>query len=149
MQIPAPNANIIVSSSLAIFLIGLPSRKPEIPVAAPVSKPSVTVDAETQRLERCQEIAAQASLDSIRLVDVLIEARKIANEHAEERDFEVSYMVGREEEGEIIVEINSAHLFSSQFRHLIFRRSGLGDVNIAPSKAMIGLWGIFGVSDLG
>ncbi len=115
---------------LAVFLIGLPSRKPEIPVVAPVPKPSVTVDAETQRLERRKEIAAQDSLDSIRLADVLIEARKIAGEHAAEGDFEVSYTVGHAEEGEIIVEINSAHFFSSQFRHLIIRRSGLGDVNI-------------------
>ena len=76
---------------LAVYLIGLPSRKPEMPVVAPVPKPSVTVDAETQRLERREEIAAQDSLDSIRLADVLIEARKIAGEHAAEGDFEYAY----------------------------------------------------------
>ncbi len=120
-------ATVIV---LTVYIVGLPSHKAEIPVAAPVPKPSVTVDAETQRLERRQEIAAQDSLDSIRLADVLIEARKIAGEHAAEGDFEVSYTVGHAEEGEIIVEINSAHFFSSQFRHLIIRRWGLGEMNI-------------------
>jgi hypothetical protein len=104
---------------LAVFLIGLPSRKPEMPVELPVATPSPIESPQPNPQSRRQEIAAQDSLDSIRLADVLIEARKIAGEHAAEGDFEVSYTVGHEEEGEIIVEINSAHLFSSQFRHLI------------------------------
>jgi hypothetical protein len=115
---------------LAVFLIGLPSRKPEMPVELPVATPSPIESPQPNPQSRRQEIAAQDSLDSIRLADVLIEARKIAGEHAAEGDFEVSYTVGHAEEGEIIVEINSAHLFSSQFRHLIIRRSGLGEMNI-------------------
>jgi len=92
---------------LTVYIVGLPSPKPEIPVVVPkpTHKPSVTVDAEAQRRERRRELQEEEAQDSTRLTDVLIEARKIADEHAAEGDFEVSYTVGHEEEGEIIVEI--------------------------------------------
>mgnify|MGYP000941456800 CR=1 FL=1 len=130
MNTKSSTALLATTIVLAVFLIGLPSRKPEIPVELPVAAPSAIESPQPNPQSRCQEIAAQDSLDSIRLADVLIEACKIAGEHAAEGDFEVSYTVGHAEEGEIIVEINSAHLFSSQFRHLVIRRWGLGEMNI-------------------